>query len=117
MEKLLLFQVNEFEQIKKLAGPMHIKVDQIDGKYYKETLGSLYHDAIKNAEEYTGELPQESLVVFCKVEEKKLDKLLLAFKKKNIAIDYKAIMTPTNSNWNILRLYFEMEREKKAYES
>lgn len=96
---------------------MHIKVCQVDHQYYKETLGNLYRDTEKTAEEYTGELPEGSLVVFCKVEEKKLDKLLHAFQKKNLAIDYKAIMTPTNANWNILRLYFEMEKEKKEYES
>ncbi|MDD7403812.1 MAG: DUF3783 domain-containing protein [Butyribacter sp.] len=115
MEKILLFQIKETEQIRRLAARMKIKVCCIDTNCYKETLKSLYQGVTVPSEEYQGDAPSESLMVFCNIPEKKFDKMLAALKKEHIYPDYKAVMTPTNANWNILRLYFEMEKEKKAY--
>ena len=53
-------------------------------------------------------------MVFCRLPDKVLDRVLAALKRKHITVDYKAVMTPTNAKWNILRIYFEMEREKKS---
>lgn len=116
MEKILLFQVEDEAAVKAVAGPSHIKVETVDVKYYKETIDKLYRGVEEPTEVFGGELPVGSLMLFCHVEDKKLDKVLAALKKKKVAVDYKAVMTPTNARWNVLRLYFEMEREKKAYE-
>lgn len=119
MEKILLFQSEFYTQIKAIAGPMRIRVEEFEPKYLKCTLGELYKDGsnMSISEEYTGEVPAESLLIFCNVEDKKLDKILAQLKKKSLKIDYKAVMTPTNAKWNILWIFFEMEREKKAYEA
>lgn len=116
MGKLLLFQVEDFASVKAVAGALHIKVEQIGVESYKETLQNLYHG--KQAEEkYTGDVPKESMIIFCDIEDKVLDKLLAALKKKRIQVDYKAVMTATNARWNVLRIYFEMERERKEYKA
>lgn len=117
MEKILLFQVKDSAAIKAIAGPMHIRVEEIETSAYRETLNDLYRGKMALAESYTGDVPQGSLMVFCNLEDKTLDKVLAAMKKKKIAVTYKAVMTPTNAKWNILRIYFEMEQERRAYEA
>lgn len=115
MEKILLFQSLHYPEIKAAAGSLRMKVEKVEAAYYKEPLDRLYKGVDKPQEEYQGEVPGESLMVFCNIPEIKMDKLLVLLRKKHIPVDYKAVMTPTNSRWNILRLYFEMEREKKAW--
>ena len=117
MEKILLFQTNYLQQIRALAAPMHIQTETIDSRFLKESLDTLYRGGEPKEAPFEGDLPEGSLAVFCNVEDKKLDKLLAAIKKKKIALDYKAIMTPTNRHWTILRLYFELAKEKAAYEN
>lgn len=117
MEKILLFQVKDADIVKSVAAPLHIKVEIVDVKFYKESIENLYRGVEAPAEEFMGESPQESLMVFCHLSDQTLDKMLAALKKKKVAVDYKAVLTPTNAKWNVLRLYFEMEREKKAYEA
>lgn len=116
MEKILLFHVEDIQAVKGIAGPMHIKVENVLPEYYKETIDCIYRGKTGQAPAYTGEIPKEGLMVFCKVAPEKLDKILKAIRKKKLSIDYKAIMTPTNEKWNVLRLYMEMEREKRAYQ-
>lgn len=117
MEKILLFQTDTAPQMKALAGPMHIRIETVDSRLLKESLDTLYRGGEPKEAPFEGALPEGSLAVFCNVEGKKLDKLLAAMQKKSIAVDYKAIMTPTNRHWTILRLYFELEKEKAAYEN
>ena len=45
-----------------------------------------------------------------------MDKLLLALRRDQVTIDYKAVLTPTNRKWNVMRLYLEMQAEKAAYQ-
>ena len=45
-----------------------------------------------------------------------MHKLLTALRKKRVQIDYKAILTPTNSTWDVLHVYLEMAKEKAMYE-
>lgn len=117
MEKILLFQVKDADIVKSIAAPLHIKVEIVDVKHYKESIEKLYRGMEIPSEEFFGEAPKESLMVFCHLADKTLDKVLAALKRKRVVVDYKAVLTPTNARWNVLRLYFEMEREKKAYDT
>lgn len=117
MEKILVFQSTETEKIKNIAAPLHIKVEEIAPVRFRETIGVLA-GTVKAKEEqpFLGSLPEGSLMVFCQVTEEHFDKILAAMKKNKIPMTYKAVMTPTNAKWNVLRLYLEMETEKRAYE-
>jgi hypothetical protein len=53
----------------------------------------------------------------CGFSEKEMDKLLAALKKAQVPIDYKAILTPTNRRWNVLRLLLELGVEKRTQNS
>ncbi len=118
MEKILLFNTKDTEKLKKLVLPMHIKVVTIDSADYKKTIGELVKlnaDKTSTDNPFTGNIPDESLMLFCNIPDQKMDKILLNIRKNNIQITYKAILTPFNSNWTVLRLFLEMEREHKAY--
>lgn len=119
MERIILFNVPNIEQIKKIAAPMHIKVFEADTSRYNETLGQLSLPPKKEMPSdkaaFSGKAPSESLLLFCDITDKKLDKILFQLKRNNIQIDFKAVLTPTNASWNVLKLYLEMQREKLLY--
>ncbi|WP_455718801.1 DUF3783 domain-containing protein [Anaerosporobacter sp.] len=118
MEKILLFQSKEATNIKKLAAPMHIKVVEVDVSQFKQTIGKLA-GITENEEEiiFDGEAPDGSLMVFCNLTDKHFNSMLQKMRLNKVPMTYKAVLTPVNSKWNVLRLYMEMEMERKAYES
>lgn len=65
---------------------------------------------------YHGEVPDESLLLLCGFTETRMDKLLAALRNARVQVDYKAVLTPTNRRWNVMRLLLEMRAEKAAYE-
>lgn len=117
MEKILLFQLDEAAKVRTVAKPLHIKVEEIEVSRYMETLGQLagISSGIPAAP-FTKEPPQGSLLVFCQVEDSKVDKILAGLRSKQVSITYKAVLTPVNAKWNVPRLYLEMEAERRAYE-
>ena len=46
---------------------------------------------------------------------KKFDKILFKLRQSKISVDYKAILTPTNSKWTVKRLMLELEREHASF--
>lgn len=117
MEKILLFQCQEeVAQIKQIAATMKIKVQVIEKEFFRETIENLEKGKPSAPKErFDGNPPEESLMVFCNVSEKHFDRMLAEMKKKQISVGLKAAMTPTNRNWSVLRLYLELEKEKKRY--
>ncbi len=117
MEKILLFQSEWEEQLKRLARSMRISAESVAVEHFREKLQSLYRGETGKAERFEGTPPEGSLILFCQVEEKKMDKLLAAMRKKGLSATYKAVLTRTNAQWNVLRLYFELGQEKKQFEN
>ena len=119
MEKILAFHLSDTElrELKRCTGALKMRVEAIAPEDYLQTLGNLAKNR-KNAltSAYTGELPQESLLVFCDFTEKRMDKLLLSLRRNRLLIDYKAVLTPTNSQWNVLRLLLELRSERLSFE-
>lgn len=119
MERIVLFNTPDTDKIAKIVTPMKIKVIIADTKKYNETLKEISSTSktekpsAENA--FTGKIPAESLLLFCDIADKKIDKILFQLRKNNINIDFKAVLTPTNSSWNVLKLYLAMEREKAFY--
>lgn len=117
MEKLLLFGMENSEEIRRLASNMKVKVIEVSVSQYHLTLEQILS-------EKTGDRsPQESvreelnnlgsLIVFCNLSEKHLDKWLFALRNKEIVVDYKAVLTDTNRKWNVKRLFAHMAMEKR----
>lgn len=117
MEQMLLFQVPEADavRLKRLAGAVHIRTGIIEKEEFWQTIGYLAGKTPhKTAECYQGEVPEQSLMVFCDVTEKHLDRILANIRREGIFVDYKAVLTPFNQNWNVLRMYAEMEKERAS---
>lgn len=124
MEKILLFQVREPEKkaIQKLADNKKIRVIPVEKTDFDIPLGVLADGKkAENVRMAAGEgedssLPAASLMVFCGVSEKHLNKLLFEMRSKKIIVDYKAVLTDTNRSWTVGQLYPELERERKKFE-
>lgn len=117
MEKILIFQSRHVSEIKRVASGLRLKAEAVDPLCFREPLAKICRGAAVPGEEPGGGLPEKSLLLFCDVQEKKMDKMLAMLRKKGIPADYKAVLTPTNSQWNVFRLYFEMGREERAWHS
>ena len=119
MEKLLVFHLddNNFKKLKQVTGTLKIRVEEVPSSDYLKPLEMIVNKtASPLIQPFSGEVPSESLIVFCDFTEKKMDKLLAALHRDQIAIDYKAVLTPTNKKWNVMRMYLEMQAEKSAYQ-
>lgn len=119
MEKLLAFHFDETElfQLRQLAAAHKIRLETVEATDYKQSLEALASGR-KNplTEPFTGEVPEENLLLLCDFSEKRLDKLLLSLRKSPVQVDFKAVLTPNNKQWNVLRLLLELAAEKDAYE-
>lgn len=118
MEKVILFNVPCKEQIKKLLIPMHIQIIEAKSTQYNDTLKNITDSRtdIMQPNPFTGKIPDESLILFCGISDKKLDKILFKLRNnKDINVTYKAILTPSNSGWTVLHLFLELAKEQAAY--
>ena len=110
MEKILIYQVKEKEAVKQLLAPMKIRLEEIKTTDLRQSIGDLA-EGKKNV--LTA--PQESLMVFCGVNEKHFDKMLFELRRKQIPVDYKAVLTPSNRKWSVLMLMLELTKEKNSF--
>ena len=57
----------------------------------------------------------EELLVMAGLNDKQLDALLLALRRKGVTLPLKAVLTPTNARWTAQALYEELCRERAAF--
>ena len=84
-------------QVKQLLAPMKIRLEEIKTTDLRQSIGDLA-EGKKNVliAPFTGSAPQESLMVFCGVNEKHFDKILFELRRKQIPVDYKACLLYTS---------------------
>ncbi len=114
MEKLLVFGVNDtdYQKIRSIASRMRLGCERVLPDAYGCTLGQILDGAV-SASPVTHTF-SESLLVMCDLSGKRIDKLLFELRHGNVTVDYKAILTPTNRNWTVPQVFFEMHKEKTA---
>ena len=117
MERILTFQVREtdLQKLKEISASMRIKLVVIDKVDFRQTVNDLLSQK-KNplVEPYNGQIT-ESMLLLHEFSDKRLDALLKALRREQVKVDFKAVTTKTNIKWTVLQLFFEMERERKAY--
>ena len=65
--------------------------------------------------EFEGEELADEMMVFAGVTGSHLDQILFMMRKKGMKrIDYKAVLTDTNSQWTVPELFKELEKEHAA---
>ena len=119
LEKILLYNVKEPQDIIKVAANMRIisgfikesDVDRTLGELSSEVRGGLPSDDA----EYNLQENKESLIVFCDVTDKHMDRLLFEIRQNNIDVTFKAVLTGTNKKWNIRQMLLEMRKERFEY--
>ena len=119
MEKILLYHPDEmeFQKVKRTAGNLKIRFVRMEPSALNQALESLVTGTPDpTAAPFSGDAPTESLLLMSDFTDKRMDRLLAALKKAGAQVDFKAIVTPTNKKWNVLRLLMELHAERAAYE-
>lgn len=116
-ESILLFHAPEKKEllkIQKALFPLHIRVRTISKEQYQQPIGLLagMKDLTpKEESSENAELPAP-LFVFCFLSEQKLDQVLLALRRCGSGpYPYKAILTPTNCEWDAYTCFKEIKKE------
>ena len=96
---------------------LRIRVRLIKKEEYFQPVGVLA--GMKEASEtdgiYEGEELADEMMVFAGVTGSHLDQILFMMRKKGMkGIDYKAVLTDTNSQWTVSELFKELEKEHAA---
>ncbi len=110
-------QEEDLTKLQTLAARFKGKVTAIEPRDYNQ----LVRDLLKGFRNpllrpYQGGTPDGSMILIDGFSDKKLYELLLKIKQADIHADFKAIVTPSNKQWNIIKLYGHMEQEKAFQE-
>lgn len=117
MEKLICFQIENTREIEHLASNMKIRVIKADASMYNEMLDSIVNSNGANSSSIPtadNKLLSDSILIFCDLSEKHLNRMLFELKSRKVQIDLKAILTPTNRKWTLRQLHDELERERSS---
>ena len=121
MEKLICFQIENTREIERLASNMKIRVIKADASIYNETLDNIFNGKISTSSASISplvadnQLPSNSILIFCDLSEKHLNRMLFELKSRKVQIDLKAILTPTNRKWTLRQLHDELKRERASF--
>ncbi len=125
MEKLICFQIENTREIERLASNMKIRVIKADAAMYNEMLDTIVNGKISSVNGSfsasistlvtENKLPTNSILIFCDLSEKHLNRMLFELKSRKVQIDLKAILTPTNRKWTLRQLHDELERERASF--
>lgn len=129
MEKLICYQIENTREIERLASNMKLRIVYADASLYDETLDAIASAKVRSTVTVaTGanEIARtdnlnlnpdsgDSILIFCDLSEKHLNRMLFELKSRKVQIDFKAILTPTNRKWTLRQLHAELEREKANF--
>ena len=125
MEKLICFQIENTREIERLASNMKIRVITADAAMYNEMLDNIVNGKIRSVNSTSSasispavtdnKLPSDSILIFCDLSEKHLNRVLFELKSRKVQIDLKAILTPTNRRWTLRQLHGELNRERASF--
>ena len=125
MEKLICFQIENTREIERLASNMKIRVVHATADMYNEMLDNIVNGKISSVNGSfsasispavtDNKLPSDSILIFCDLSEKHLNRMLFELKSRKVQIDLKAILTPTNRRWTLRQLHGELNRERASF--
>lgn len=116
-ESILLFHAPEKKELLKIQKallPLHIRVRTISKEQYHQPIGLLagMKDLTPTEDASKGEELPAPLFVFCFLSEQRLDQVLHALRRCSSGpYPYKAILTPTNCEWDAFTCFEEIKKE------
>ena len=117
MEKILLIHGDEetARRVRNVASRLKVNMIRLEHPGRDSLLEDLAQGRADSAgDPLDSEKAEPSLLLLCGLREKRLDKLLFELRREEAAVDYKAVLTPTNRTWTLGHLYLELQREKAA---
>jgi hypothetical protein len=122
--KVLIFECNKLLTVLELhraLEPMGVEVQPVPRKHYNKSLEDILdpwseiYDDDSELEDYTGQPLGGQMAVLCELEDK-LDDVLLALRSAGFGFEtLKAVLTPTNAEWEPVQLYKELQRERDEF--
>lgn len=126
-ETVLLYNFNDKDRLMKIRQallPLGFRIRQVEKEDYLKPLGTLA--GVKGMEDLTAaagssdealasEDFEDEMALLAGLTSPQVDAFIKSLRKKGIGrIDYKAILTPVNKDWNSVHLYHEIKREHEA---
>ena len=102
----MIFSYLGFKVRHILPEEYHIPVGELaEGKTDEET----------KSEETDGEEPfTDEMLILCQASEASLDKALFMMRKEKVQVPLKAVLTPSNQEWDSVSLHDEILKEHRA---
>ena len=119
-ETILLFNPPEKDRLLKLEMalfPLRVRLKKVAPSEYNQPLGVLAGIKEMTPAEGTYDGPElpDTMLVFCFLDDSRLNQALAALRKSEAgSFPYKAILTPTNSEWTAPDCFAEIKREHEA---
>lgn len=118
-DKILIFGLDDRNVLNQMQRVLLIQktgIRRIDRADYEQTIGALagLPGYTRSEKRYEGGEFAAPMLVFC-MGQQKMYGLLDGFRRAGVpSVDYKAMLTPTNSQWTPLQLYEELRKEHAA---
>ena len=107
----------KLKEIRMMLMAVRLFAKGVKKEEYLQTIGSLAGvKGMEPSEEvYQGEELGQEMMVFAGVTDEHLNQMLFLMRKSGIRpVNYKAVLTETNRDWNVLELYEELAKEHEA---
>ena len=118
-ETVLVFHVEDKGiklRIEQALFPFHVRLKKVPLTDYNKTIGQIagIQDEAEDHESYNGEELDSSMMIFAGIPDSKLNQMLKNLRERKVQLPYKAVLTPTNTNWTPLECFEELKREHEA---
>lgn len=96
--------------------PLGFRLKLVEKKDFGQPLGVLAEGKeLEEREKYDGPGFEDEMAVMAGFTSAQVDAFLWALRRKGVErIDYKAVLTPTNREWDSVTLYHEIKKEHEA---
>ena len=116
-ETILLYHIADQDRLHAIQRellPVGMRIRMVKKEEYLQPVGFLagVKEIQSGTEQYEGEELEKEMMVMAGLSSGQIDAVLMALRRSGAGrIDYKAVLTPTNSQWDSLTLYRELSRE------
>ena len=116
-ETVLLYNFNDKDRLMKIRQallPLGFRVKTVGREDYRKPLGTLA--GVKGMEELTeADHSGDEMAVRAGLTSSQVDSFIRTLRKKGVGrIDYKAVLTSVNKDWDSVHLYHEIKKEHEA---
>jgi len=103
----------EFSKLRQIFAMLRLRMRVVEPERYHLTLEELAEG--KGEDGQAQPRLEENMLVFCGLSDALLHQVLEVIRAAQVPpIPFKAVMTPTNREWNTMQLYAELKEEREA---